>query len=167
MKKKLFLMFVIVAGFTATFLTSCGKDEAKVYSSTNYVGTYHGYFSLVSLAISTDALDSVIGKQLYDTLTIVENGNNDDNIVTAQSKALGTSIDITLTSETAGDIAINNKSVTIDIVEATGVSASGTTNYNTTTKTLSLSATATAGKVFNLDILGIAKPVLSGTFIKQ
>lgn len=168
MKKSILFTFVFAAIVSATLLTGCGKDStATVYKSDNYIGTYYGYFSLTKLAFSNAALDTVIGKQLLDTLTITENGNTTDNIITAKSKVLNTTIDITLTSETAGTLAITNKSITIETVSATEVTASGSTNYNTSTKALTLTATATAGKVFNLAILGIAKPELAGNFTKQ
>jgi hypothetical protein len=80
---------------------------------------------------------------------------------------LNTTIDLTLTSETAAKLAITNKSILIETVSATGVTASGTTAYNTGTKFLTLNATATAGKVFGLPLLGLAKPVLGGYFTKQ
>lgn len=167
MKKSILLTFVLAAGFVATFLTGCGDGGSTVYNSTNYVGTFHGYFTLESLAFSNPALDTVIGKQLLDTLTISENGNTEDNIVTATSKVLNTSLDVTLTSETTGSIAINNKSITIETTTATNVNASGSTTYNPTTKALTISATATSGTVFSLPVLGIAKPKLGGYFTKQ
>jgi hypothetical protein len=49
---------------------------------------------------------------------------------------LNTTIDLTLTSETAAKLAITNKSIQIETVSATGVTASGTTAYNTGTKFL-------------------------------
>lgn len=168
MKKSILLTFVFAAIVSATLLTGCGKDsDYSSIKSDNYIGTYYGYFTLESLAFSNPALDTVIGKQLPDTLTITENGNTTDNIITAKSKVLNTTIDITLTSETAGTLAITNKSVTIQTVNATGVTANGTTTYNTGTKNLTLSATATAGSVFGLPLLGLAKPVLGGYFTKQ
>ncbi|MFN8283467.1 MAG: hypothetical protein U0U67_09655 [Chitinophagales bacterium] len=167
MKKSILLTFVFTATIGAALLTGCGKDSAPVYKSDNYVGTYYGYFTLESLAFSNAALDTVIGKQLPDTLTISENGNTSDNIVTATSKVLSTTIDLTLTSETAADLAITNKSINIQTVSATGVTANGTTSYNTSTKFLTLHATATAGTVFGLPVLGVAKPVLGGYFTKQ
>ena len=167
MKKSILLTFVLAAGFVATFLTGCGDDETSTIKTDNYVGTYYGYFTLESLAFSNAALDTVIGKELLDTLTISENGNATDNIVTATSKVLNTTIDLTLTSETAAKLAITIKSIQIETVSATGVTASGTTAYNTGTKFLTLNATATAGNVFGLPLLGLAKPVLGGYFTKQ
>lgn len=167
MKKSILFTFVLAAGFAVTFLSGCGKDSATVYNSDNYVGEYHGYFTLEELAFSNPALDTVIGKQLPDTLTVTENGNTTDNIVTAKSKVLNTTIDLTLTSETTAKLDITNKSITIETVSATAVTASGTTSYNTTTNFLTLNATATAGNVFNLPLLGLAKPVLGGYFTKQ
>ena len=168
MKKSILLTFVLAAGFVATFLTGCGEDNtSSTIKTDNYVGTYYGYFTLESLAFSNAALDTVIGKELLDTLTISENGNATDNIVTATSKVLNTTIDLTLTSETAAKLAITNKSIQIETVSATGVTASGTTAYNTGTKFLTLNATATAGNVFGLPLLGLAKPVLGGYFTKQ
>lgn len=172
MKKSILLTFVLAAAISATLLTGCGKDSASSgIKSDNYIGTYYGYFSLTRLAISSPALDTVIGKQLPDTLTITENGNTTDNIVTATSKTLNTTIDLTLTSETTADLAITNKSVNIQTVAATNVSANGKSTYNTSTKALNLTATATAGSVnFGgtvLPILGLARPELAGVFTKQ
>lgn len=166
MKKTLLMVFALVASFAVTSLSGCTKDDSS-YDSSNYVGTYVGYFSLDSLEISAAALDTVIGKQLIDTLTITENGNMEDNIVIATSKVLNTTIDITLTSETTGSIAINNKSVTITTVSATNVNASGNSVYNTGSNTLDITAVATDGNVFSLPLIRLAKPHLSGHFTKQ
>ena len=167
MKKSILLTFVLAATIGASLLTGCGKDDNSTIKTDNYIGTYYGYFTLEKLAFSNPALDTVIGKQLLDTLTITENGNTTDNIVTANSKVLNTTIDITLTAESAATLAITNKSVTIASVAATGVTASGTANYNTSTKFLTIKATATAGTVFSLQLLGLAKPELGGYFTKQ
>ena len=169
MKKSILLTFVFGAIIsTAALLTGCGKDStASSIKTDNYIGTYYGYFTLERLAFSNAALDTVIGKQLPDTLTISENGNTTDNIVTATSKVLNTTIDLTLTSETAAKLAITNKNVQIQTVSATSVTASGTTSYNVSTKYLTLNATATSGNVFGLPLLGLAKPVLGGYFTKQ
>lgn len=171
MKKSILFTFVLSATIGAALLTGCGKDSDPVYKTDNYVGTYYGYFSLTKLAISTAALDTVIGKQLTDTLTITENGNTSDNIVTATSKRLNTTIDLKLTSETSADLTISGKNVTIETVSATNVDANGKTTYNTTTKVLNLTATATAGSInfgsTALPVLGIAKPELAGIFTKQ
>ena len=138
MKKTLLLTFVLTIAIGATLLTGCKKDSTSTIKTDNYIGTYYGYFTLESLAFSNPALDTVIGKQLPDTLTISENGNTTDNIVTATSKVLNTTIDLTLTSETAASLAITNKSITIQTVSATNVTANGTTSYNTSTKFLTL-----------------------------
>ena len=168
MKKSILMSFVFAATITATLLSGCGKDSASSFKADNFVGTYYGAFTLTRLAFSTPALDTVIGKELIDTLTISENGSTTDNIVTAFSKVLNTTLDVTLTSETAGDLAITNKSLSFGTITATAVAADGKANYNTTTRTLTLSAKATNGTVLGITgLLGIAKPEFSGTFIKQ
>ena len=75
MKKTLLLTFVLTIAIGATLLTGCKKDSTSTIKTDNYIGTYYGYFTLESLAFSNPALDTVIGKQLPDTLTISENGN--------------------------------------------------------------------------------------------
>lgn len=161
-------MFVIAAGFTATFLTSCGEDNKATCSDTMHNGTDTGSHTI-----------PVVNLKISDTLYVTEGTTSGDGKIAVFTKALDTTFVGVLDASNCNKMTLEpitsprfniNDSTYVENLSADGTATVNGNNISTSITLQSGVIKTTQSSLSALNNLNLGslpiKFTVTGTFIK-